>query len=128
MTPMHFIEWFQTLLADTDTKFVFGIAVYAILTLFDFVLGFTIAAINKQFKSRTLEIGIVKKVSLILFLIFCFPVSTILGTPGITGLWVAIVGMIVAELYSVIENLRKIDPDDGELKILTDWIENYFKK
>lgn len=129
MTPMHMIEWFQALLKDADSQFIFGIGVYSLLTLFDFILGTTIALINKTFKSKTLELGIVKKVSLILFQVLCIPVSAILGQAGITGLWVAIVGMIIAQLYSTIENLSKIDSEDSkQTDVLKQWLDKFVNK
>ena len=82
--------------------------------IIDFLSGIISAIFNKEiiFKSNTGIKGIVRKISIMILLIFFIPISFILQEDMRNSLiYVLYIGYLILELESILENYKKMNID-----------------
>lgn len=84
-------------------------------TLMDFLLGFIGAVLREEVSSKVLREGIGHKLASIAFIIVADLLDAVIGTGNLIGIEpvmvVACIYLILMEIISCLENIRKINPD-----------------
>ena len=112
MVPeIKLFELFSAPFRDNSTLVLVALG----LTLLDFVLGFSGAVVRREVSSKVLREGIGHKLASVAFLVVAALLDVAIGTGQILGvepvMVVACVYIILMELISCLENIRKMNPD-----------------
>lgn len=109
--PIDLFEIFIAPIRNNATLVLVALA----FTLLDFVLGFFGAVIRKEVSSKVLREGIGHKLASMAFVAAADLLDAAIGTEKLIGvepvMLVVCVYLIFMELVSVLENIRKMNPD-----------------
>lgn len=130
MQAMQFFEVFITPIRDNATLVIVALS----FTLLDFLLGFTGAVIRKEVSSKALREGIGHKLASVAFLVVAALLDAAVGTGLLLGIEpvmiVACTYLILMEIISCLENIRKMNPDleDNPVEQVAEKIASHMKE
>jgi phage-related holin len=111
---MNNVLVFEILIAPIRNNAILVIVALA-FTLLDFLLGFAGAVIRGEVSSKVLRQGIGHKLASIAFIIAADLLDAVIGTGKLIGvepvMVVACTYLVLMEVISVLENIRKMNPD-----------------
>lgn len=126
---MAMLEWLSYWLSTDNTKLIYVLTLILCANVIDFMIGWINARFNKKmdFSSTKAIHGILRKMILMIVLIFFIPVALLVPEPvGISALYVLYIGYLLSEINSILSHL-KITSDDKTGALFGDFIQTIFK-
>lgn len=111
---MGSIDLFEVFTAPIRDNVVLVLVALAFILL-DFILGFTGAVIRREVSSKVLREGIGHKLASVAFLVVAALLDAAIGTGKLLGMEpvmvIACIYLILMEIISCLENIRRMNPD-----------------
>ena len=117
--PQELFNTLEQAVSTTEGKALYILVLICIAMILDFLLGSFAAWRDPSVKftsQRDID-GILRKLTSILVLVCCIPVSALVpAEAGLAALIVLYLGYLVMELASVVENLSKLGAPVGNIR------------
>lgn len=123
------IDFLNVLTSSIDGKIGVLLTALTILLTIDMIVGSTVAKIDSavQFTSYKLKTGILVKITELLLCIIAIPFA-VMVEGGLQFLVIGLLALCLAEVYSILGNLRIVDDGKEGLNVLESLFKNLLGK
>lgn len=128
---MDMIEWLTYWLNDKNGYIVYLLVLFFGGECIDMILGTVIAKLNPdiKFSSSKWKTGIIIKLFEFGLVVYLLPVFLIFNETGLIAYTTMLIGLIGAEIYSVLGHFKVVDDGkSGVTGLISNAIETLFKK
>lgn len=125
---MEMIEWLQKWLENDNTYIIYIIICYFLTQTLDMVVGTLIAKFsdNITFSSSVWKRGIIEKLLQFAVVILMLPIFIIFKEIGVTAYITMLIGLLGAELYSLVGHFKGSDGKKDTFNIVTEALKQLF--
>lgn len=125
---MEMIEWLQKWLENDNTYIIYIIICYFLTQTLDMVVGTLIAKFsdNITFSSSVWKKGIIEKLLQFAVVVLMLPIFIIFKEVGLTAYITMLLGLLGAELYSLVGHFKGNDNKPDKFNIVLETLKQLF--
>lgn len=125
---MEMIEWLQRWLENDNTYVMYLLICYFITQCLDMLTGTLIAKFSDEikFSSRVWKQGIIEKMLQFAIVVYLLTVFLIFGDIGLTAYITMLLGLLGAELYSLVGHFKGNDNKPDKFNIVLETLKQLF--